>query len=194
MSVADQEELMVERPIRNGRFTSRARFFSTLSEAYQSLKRHKTGASGGGLGKELGNKISARRFFLNYVGMGYSDCDQSKAIFAIILAMPWIDYDPNVHGVIHQHEWRFHDRLGEAEIRAVEHVQTKILFCPRCRIGEHFDLHFATTYEGEIPPGFDIKQRAQEAMRYFSLHLKTTPEMEEERAEEWRVNVIKHPS
>jgi hypothetical protein len=73
-------------------------------------------------------------------------------------------------------------------------VQTKILFCPRCRIGEHFDLHFATTYEGEIPPGFDIKQRAQEAMRYFCLHLKTTPEMEEERDEEWRVNVIKHPT
>jgi hypothetical protein len=106
--------------------------------------------------------------------------------------MSWIDYDPNVHGVIHPRDWRFHDHLGEAEIRAVEHVQTKILFCPRCRIGEYFDLHFATTYEGNVPPGFDTKQRAQEAMRFFCIHVKTTHEQEEERDNEWRANVIKN--
>ncbi len=106
--------------------------------------------------------------------------------------MAWIDYDSNVHGKIHTPDWRFHDHLGEAEIRAVEHIKTKIFFYPKCRLGEHFDLHFSTTYEGDIPPSFDIKQHAQEAMRFFCIHLKTTPEREAERDEEWRVNAIKY--
>ena len=96
----------------------------------------------------------------------------------MIPAMPWINYDPNLHGVIHSSDWRFHDHLGEASIRAVEHLPTKILFFPTCRVDDKSDLHFATTYEGSIPDGFDIAQRAQEAMRFFCVHLKTTPEQE----------------
>jgi hypothetical protein len=92
--------------------------------------------------------------------------------------MPWIDYDPNLHGVVHTPDWRFHDHLGEASIRAVEHLPTKILFFPTCRVEDKFDLHFATTYEGSIPDGFDIALRAQEAMRFFCSQLKTTPEQE----------------
>jgi hypothetical protein len=45
---------VVEQPFRNAELTSRARFFSTLSETYQSLKRRKTGVSGSVLGKEMG--------------------------------------------------------------------------------------------------------------------------------------------
>jgi hypothetical protein len=43
--------------------------------------------------------------------------------------MSWIDDDPNAHGKIHRSDWRFHDHLGEAEIRAVEHLQTKSSSC-----------------------------------------------------------------
>jgi hypothetical protein len=84
--------------------------------------------------------------------MRYSDCaDQPR--FAMIPAMSWIDYDPHLHGVVHMPDWRFHDHLGEASIRAVEHLPTKILFLPTCRVDDKSDLHFATTYEGSIPDG-----------------------------------------
>ena len=92
--------------------------------------------------------------------------------------MPWIDYEPNFHGVVHMPDWRFHDHVGEASIRAVEHLPTKMLFFPTCRVDDKSDLHFATTYEGSIPDGFDIVLLAQEAMRFFCVHLKTTPEQE----------------
>ena len=101
----------------------------------------------------------------------------------MIPAMPWIDYDPNLHGVIHTPDWRFHDHLGEASIRAVEHVPTRILFFPACRVDDKFDLYFATTYEGPKADGFDIALLAQEAMRFFCIHLKTTPEEEKRKAE-----------
>jgi hypothetical protein len=97
--------------------------------------------------------------------------------------MPWIDYDPNFPGVVRTPDWRFHDHLGEASIRAVEHLPTKMLFLPTCRVDDKSDLHFTTTYEGSIPDGFDIALRAQEAMRLFCAHLKTTPEEEKRRAE-----------
>ena len=46
--------------------------------------------------------------------------------------LPWIDYDPNLHGVIHSPDWRFHGHLGEVSIRAVERLPTKILFFRTC--------------------------------------------------------------
>ena len=96
--------------------------------------------------------------------------------------MSWIDYDPNAHGVIHPPDWRFHDHLGEAAIQAVEHVPTRMLFFPTCRVDDKSDLHFATTYEGSIPDGLDIALLAQEAMRFFWIHLKTAPEEEKRKA------------
>lgn len=96
--------------------------------------------------------------------------------------------------VLHPRDWRFHDHIGEASIRAVEHVPTKILFFPTCRVDDNFDLHFATTHEGSSPTSFDIAQRAQEAMRFFCIHLKTTPERETHNKEEWRQNLIKYSS
>jgi hypothetical protein len=37
---------------------SRVRFFSTLSETFQGLKRHKTGVPGSVLGKEMGKDFA----------------------------------------------------------------------------------------------------------------------------------------
>jgi hypothetical protein len=48
---------LVEQPIRNGQPTSRVRFFSTLCGTCGSLKRHKTGAFGSVLGKEMGKEF-----------------------------------------------------------------------------------------------------------------------------------------
>ncbi|MGO8700342.1 MAG: hypothetical protein ACLQVY_21840 [Limisphaerales bacterium] len=99
--------------------------------------------------------------------------------FAIIAAMGFIDYDPNVHGLIHMPDWKFRYTCGEAAISAVEHVPTKILFFPTCRVADNLEPYFATTYEGSLPDSFDIALLAQQAMRFYCIHLKTTPEDEQ---------------
>jgi hypothetical protein len=92
----------------------------------------------------------------------------------------FIPYDQNVHGVLHQQDWKFHARLGEAEIAAIEHVKTGTLFFPTAFIDATGRTRFGTTWQtpDDALDPTTILSLAQHALRFYCLHLKTTPEAE----------------
>jgi hypothetical protein len=95
--------------------------------------------------------------------------------------MPFIPYDPDEHGILHRTDWRFRDHLGEAAISAVEHLPTRILFFPTAYTDDKGDTTFGTSWSGPDDLAADadtIAHLAQHAMRYYCLHLTTTPQAE----------------
>jgi hypothetical protein len=103
----------------------------------------------------------------------------------------FVAYDPDAHGLIHPPDWTIHPGEDETpeEVDVIRHLPTGLEFF----LTSDFDDHdkFSLGVECLNPPEdtSELIHRAQEAIRYYCLRMKTTPEAEQKKADEWRKNL-----
>jgi len=110
----------------------------------------------------------------------------------VVMANPgFVPYDANAHGLIHQPDWAIH--LGEdetpEEVDVIKHLPSGLEFFLTSDFDDHdkFSLGVECLNPQHAPA--ELVRRAQEAIRYYCLRMKTTPEAEQKKAEDWKKNL-----
>lgn len=100
----------------------------------------------------------------------------------------FVPYDANAHGLIHPPDWTISPGEDETpeEVDVIKHLPSGLQFF----VTSDFDDNgrFSLGVECLNPPEdmSELIRCAQEAIRYYCLRMKTTPEAEQKKANEWR--------
>ena len=75
------------------------------------------------------------------------------------------------------------------EVDVIKHLPTGLEFFLTSDFDDHDKFSLGVQCLNPQQAADELLRRAQEAIRYYCLHTKTTPEAEQLKAEEWRRNL-----
>jgi hypothetical protein len=100
----------------------------------------------------------------------------------------FVPYDPNMHGVLHPPDWTMYpvDDQGET-VQIIEHLPTKLRFVPADN--EPDNVRFGILCQNPQHDTGELRRRGQEAIRYYCMRIRSTPEKEQYKIDVRRTDV-----